>query len=506
MVSPFGQEPVLTLRGIDKRFSGTPVLSAVDLDLYPAEIHAIVGANGAGKSTLGKIVAGYYRRDGGQIALDGSERQNWDAADALTAGVAMIHQEIQLVPGLSVADNVFLGIEQRRGGIFRRDNRRAYQELDAQVGFGIPAGAITGSLPLYKQQLAEILRALARGARVIVMDEPTAALGPREADLLHAVMGDLRQKGCAIVYVTHFLEHVLDHCDRVTVLRDGQVVESREMAGLDRAGLVERMLGRAMTASFPRLPTVPEDARTILKVEGLSSLPHVQQAALTVRAGEIVGIAGLVGAGRSELLRAIAAIDLRQTGQVILEGKHLPADSAQVARESGLVMLPEDRRGQGLLLDGTMRENMTLPYLHRFAKCGFISRRAERRAAARHIDAFGIKPADPEIRIRVYSGGNQQKVLLARWLLDSPRIILLDEPSRGVDVGARERIYAGIIEMAREGMGVLLVSSDLEEVLGMSHRVYLMRNRAIEDEIEPGEWTADSLLQALFSVEPEIRS
>ena len=498
MAGPASAAPLLSLRGISKGFAGTPVLRQVDLDLYPGEIHALVGANGAGKSTLGKIVAGYYRRDAGEVAMEGRPREHWSAAQALRAGVAMIHQEIQLVPGLSVADNVFLGMEQRQAGLLRRSNRKAYAALEAEVGFGIPGDAITGHLPLYRQQQVEILRALARRARVIVMDEPTAALGPREAHLLHGVMEGLRARGCAIVYVTHFLEHVLAHCGRVTVLRDGAVVESRAMAGLDRAGLVERMLGRAVTASYPTLPPVAPAAPVVLAVEGLEAPPLVRAATLELRAGEIVGIAGLVGSGRSEMLRALAGIDRRVAGRVVLAGEALPAGAAGLARARGLVMVPEDRRGQGLLLEGTMRENITLPYLHRFARRGFISRRRERAAAAPHIAAFDIRPADPESCVRGYSGGNQQKVLLARWLLDRPQVILLDEPTRGVDVGAREKIYANIIDMARQGMAVLLVSSDLEEVLGMSHRAYLMRDGAIAGQVAPQDWSPDAVLRALF--------
>ncbi|HEY0270211.1 MAG TPA: sugar ABC transporter ATP-binding protein, partial [Sphingomonas sp.] len=370
---------------------------------------------------------------------------------------------------------------------------------DAETGFGIPGDAVTGDLPLHLQQQVEILRALARRARLIVMDEPTASLGPKEAERLHAVMAGLKARGCAIVYVTHFLDHVLTHCDHVTVLRDGRVVESRPLAGLDRAGLIERMLGRVFTATFPPLAPVAEDAPLLLDARNIAAAKPLRDGTVTVRRGEIVGLLGLVGSGRTELLRALAGIDARTAGTVAFDGAFLPAMRRRAAKDRGLVMVPEDRRGQGLLMDGCVRENMTLPYLHRFARLGLLARRRERAAVAPFMARFGIVPSDPELNIRGHSGGNQQKVLLARWLMDSPRLIMLDEPTRGVDVGARERIYAAIAEMARNGMGVLLVSSDLEEVLGLSHRAYLFRDGRTVREIDPADWTSDDVLRALFA-------
>lgn len=497
--TPATQPPLLSLRGIAKSFGAVRVLEDIDLDIRPGEIHALIGANGAGKSTLGKIIAGYYRRDAGDMRLEESAIGTWSSDRAIRAGVAMIHQEIQLVPALSVADNVFLGQEQRRGGVLLRGNRARYAALDAETGFGIPGEAITGDLPLHLQQQVEILRALARRARLIVMDEPTAALGPREAERLHAVMADLKARGCAVVYVTHFLDHVLAHCDQVTVLRDGRLVESRPLAGLDRAGLIERMLGRVFTATFPPREPVADDAPILLAAQHVAATKPLRDASVTVRRGEIVGLLGLVGSGRTELLRALAGVDARTAGTVRFDGALLPSADGRAARDRGLVMVPEDRRGQGLLMERCVRENMTLPYLRRFTRFGLVGARRERAAVQPFMDSFGIIPADPEMNIRGHSGGNQQKVLLARWLMDSPRLIMLDEPTRGVDVGARERIYAAIAEMARSGMGVLLVSSDLEEVLGLSHRAYLVRDGRTVREIAPADWTSDDVLRTLFA-------
>jgi ABC-type sugar transport system ATPase subunit len=482
--------------GIGKRFGGVPALRDVDLTINLGEVHALVGANGAGKSTLGKILGGYYARDDGEIVVFGEGKSQWSVSRASQCGVAMIHQEIQLVPELSVADNVFLGVERQWCG-FTLPNRRRYRDLDAKVGFGIPPD-IAAALPLAARQKVEILRALARDARVLIMDEPTAALGGDETDKLHAVMRRLAGEGRSIVYVTHFLDHVLAQCDKVTVLRDGQVTASQTVGSLNKAALVELMLGRAFSATFPSLPPVPAGAETMLKVENLSAGKAVRSASLEVRQGEVVGLLGLMGSGRSELLRALFGVDRRGAGAVTFGGAPWRAANPKAAIDQGLVMVPEDRRGQGLVMTGTVGANMTLPYLRRFSWLGLLKRQPERAAVSDFIRQFEIAPAGAQTSIQTCSGGNQQKVLLARWLLGQPKLILLDEPTRGVDIGARQKIYDLIADMARAGMAVVLVSSDLEEVLGLSHRCYLMADGRTVAEVDPAGITADQALSALF--------
>jgi ABC-type sugar transport system ATPase subunit len=486
--------------GVGKRFGGAQALRDADLTIGVGEIHALVGANGAGKSTLGKILGGYYARDEGELSVFGEAKEHWSVSRASACGVSMIHQEIQLVPELSVADNVFLGVERRRCG-FTLANRKRYLELDAKVGFDIPPDIPVGALPLAARQKVEILRALAREARVIIMDEPTAALSGDETDKLHAVMRRLADEGRSIVYVTHFLDHVLAQCDQVTVLRDGRVIASEPAGSLDKPALVQLMLGRAFSATFPPLPPVPADAEQVLKVEELSAGKAVKSASLAVRAGEVVGLLGLVGSGRTEFLRALYGVDRRDGGVVSFEGAEWPPSRPKASIARGLVMVPEDRRGQGLVMTGTIGGNMTLPYLDRFSWNGLLNPGVERVRIADFIQRFEIAPADIDTPIRACSGGNQQKVLLARWLLGEPRLILLDEPTRGVDIGARQKIYDAIADMARSGMAVLLVSSDLEEVLAMSHRCYLMSGGRTLSELKPGDWTADGVLSALFNAQ-----
>ncbi|GBQ95842.1 ABC transporter-like protein [Gluconacetobacter liquefaciens NRIC 0522] len=492
-------ESLLSLRGISKQFDGIKVLSDVSLDVRAGEIHALIGANGAGKSTVGKIVAGYYRRDAGEILLAGQTVGLWTPHRALNSGVAMIHQEIQLVPGLSVADNVFLGQEERRGFFLPKGNRERYQQLESELAFGIRGDAIAGTLPLYRQQQVEIMRALARRADVIVMDEPTAILGPHEAERLHDIMRALRAKGRAIIYVTHFLDHVLSHCDRATIMRDGQVVETCVLSGRRRSDLVEAMLGRSVTQSYPDKRTPAPQAPTILHARGLTAGSAVRDVSLDVRKGEIVGLLGLVGSGRTEILRALAGVDRRDGGDVIFDGRALPSGDRHRARQSGLVLLPEDRRRQGIFPEESVCANMTLPYLSRFSRFGFVRRGAERAAVGKRIRQFAIVPSNMNLKIRGQSGGNQQKVLMARWLLDDPGLIMLDEPTRGVDIGSRQRIYDVIVDMAACGMAVLLVSSDFEEVLGLAHRAYLIREGRTIGEVAPDRVAADDITRMLFS-------
>jgi ribose transport system ATP-binding protein len=490
----------VTLRGIAKRFGATQALRDVDLDVAAGTIHALVGENGAGKSTLGKIVGGIYSADDGVLVVDQQKVDRWDASIAMAAGFATIQQELSLVPALSVAKNVFLGIEPSRFGLLTRSLPDRYRELDEAVGFGLPGDVPLQELRLADQQKVEILRAIARDARLIVMDEPTSSLTQDEADRLHEIMDRLRREGRTIIYVSHFLEEVLRWADWVTVMRDGEIVRTAPTDEETKATLVEGMLGQPLEMAFPERPDLSEHAPIVLEARNLTGdVPR--DITLQVRCGEIVGLAGLVGSGRTELARLLFGADPIHEGEVLLAGVPIKLRGPRDAIDQGLVMLPEDRRGQGLVMTQNVRENVTLPRLGLFWRRGRVSRKAERAATAKAIHRLGIVPARVDGELQFYSGGNQQKALFAKWTLKPPKVIVLDEPTRGVDIGAKKRIYKAIVEVARGGAGVILISSELEEVAELAHRAYLLDKGRIIGEVDATKHTADDLLKRLFDAD-----
>ncbi|MEX3010794.1 sugar ABC transporter ATP-binding protein [Hoeflea sp. TYP-13] len=496
-----GGEPCISLRGIGKSFGGVSVLGDIDLDIGLGEIHGLVGENGAGKSTLGKIIGGYYSASTGSIEVFGEQVSAWTPPLALERGVAMMHQELQLVPALSVAQNVFLGIEDQRFGVLANTENARLSDVMAASGFSLDPAAITSHLSIADQQKIEIMRALAREARVIVMDEPTSSLTADEAELLHETMLRLKQGGATIIYVSHFLDDILAVCDRVTVLRDGRLVRTSDAAEESKGSLVSAMLGGGQTETPYPPKSVPEPTagEPALTVENLTAPTGVSNVSLNVNAGEIVGLIGLVGSGRTEIARAIFGADRASGGAVVLGGEHYndrtPADSA----ERGMVMVPEDRRKQGLVMTLPVRANMTLPHLSHFIMMGGMLRTALEKARVRElIDYFRVSPPNVDGEIPYYSGGNQQKVLLGKWLMRDPGIVILDEPSRGVDVGARQRIHEAIADLAAKGTAVLLISSEIEEVLGLAHRAYLVHDGGLVGEVDPETSTTQDVLWALF--------
>ena len=488
----------LTANGIGVSFSGVAVLRDVSLDIAPGEIHGLIGENGAGKSTLGKVLGGYYAASTGTLEVFGARAQAWDPLLALASGVAIMHQELQLVPELTVAENVFLGLEEQRFGVLRRTEARRLEELMAASGFRLDPNAIVSRLPIADQQKIEILRALAREARIIVMDEPTSSLSRDEVSQLHVAMRKLRDEGRSIIYVSHFLNDILEVADRITVLRDGEHVKTVPAAGETRSSLVAAMLGGGKSETpFP--PKVrPVGAEPILEVMNLVSPGGANGATLTVGRGEIVGLTGLVGSGRSEIARAIVGADPAAGGEVRVRGAPYRKRSIRRSAALGMVMSPEDRRKQGLVMTMRTSSNMTLPHLARFAPDGIMRRRLERSRATRLIKHFRVRPPDPNGDVSTCSGGNQQKILIGKWLMENPDIVILDEPSRGVDVGARERIHFAIAELAAGGTGVLLISSEIEEVLGLAHRAYLADGGRIVEEVIPEESSEAELLALLF--------
>jgi ABC-type sugar transport system ATPase subunit len=489
------------LLGIDKSFGAAAVLSDIDLEVRAGEVHALVGENGAGKSTLGKIIGGYYAPDAGRLEIFGSAVTGWTPRLALAHGVAMIHQELQLVPALTVAENVFLGIEESRRGILRGSAVQRFRTLDARCGFGLAPDAVVADLPIADRQKVEILRAIARDARVVIMDEPTSSLSADETRRLHDVMAWLKAGGMTVIYVTHFLDHALTTADRITILRDGRLVRTAEVASETKQTLVEAMLGKPADVAFPAIPPAPAaHAQPLLEASGLTTMTGIADISLLIRAGEIVSLIGLVGSGRSETARAIFGADRLIGGEIRIAGETYPDPCPHRSIARGLVLVPEDRRKQGLILTQDVRANMSLPHLPKVSRRGVLDEGEEKRRARRLIKHFGITPAQVDGAIARYSGGNQQKVLLSKWMFEAPRIVILDEPSRGVDIGARRRIHDFIVELAAGGAAVLLISSELEEALALSHRGYLMSCGRIVGEVESRGTSVGELLYRLFEL------
>jgi ABC-type sugar transport system ATPase subunit len=491
------------LKGIGKRFGGVQALSKISLSIERNAIHGIVGENGAGKSTLGKIVAGAHRPDEGELWVDGEQVSYRSPRDALSQGVTIIAQEPTLVPRRSVIENVFLGIEPRRGPwIDKRAMRRRFAELIEEAGFDLPADEVLASLRFADQQKVEILRSLARNARLIVMDEPTASLTADEAERLFGIVRRLRERGETIIYISHFLKEVLSLVDVVTVLRDGKLVKTSPTENETPETLVNAMLGRSFDVTFPEKKLPPADAPVVLSVRNLSRPDIIHDVSFDIRAGEILGLAGLIGSGRSEVARGIFGAD-KATGDVVLEGRPLQIRSPRQAIRSGIVMLPEDRKEQGLFMERPIVENVSLPHLETVSRLTVVAHGKERRRVRDLTRRLDVRMKSPAAKVATLSGGNQQKVLFGKWLFRPPRVLLADEPTRGVDVGAKRGIYELIHTLAREGLAVLFISSEHEEILGLAHRVLVMRDGEIVAELDQDTMSEDAILRAAFAAETE---
>ena len=463
----------LSLRGIRKAFSGNPVLHGVDLDVREGEVVALLGENGAGKSTLSSIIAGLIRPDEGTLHWEGRPYAPTRPGDAIAAGVGLIHQEMRLLPDLTIAENVFVGRLPMRGGRVDREqmNRRAAEQL-RRLGLDVPPTRPVRSLRVAAQQQVEVAKALTLKARLLILDEPTAALGGAETDHLFAQVERLKREGVSFIYISHRLEEIARIADRVAVLRDGQLVATHDTAQVPVDTLLRDMVGRSLDRIFPR--ATPPQPREVLRAEGLTSAEGAfRDVGFAVRAGEIFGIAGIVGAGRTELVRAIAGADPLAAGSVSLDGQRLMLRGPDDAIRAGIVLVPEDRKRQGVLLDHTVADNLALGNTDRLAPSGWLSPARVLGFAAALIQRLGVKGRAGQ-PARYLSGGNQQKLVIARWVAREPKLFILDEPTRGIDVGARAAIYELIAELARAGTAVVVVSSDLEEVLGLSHRVMVL--------------------------------
>jgi ABC-type sugar transport system ATPase subunit len=491
--------PYLELLDVANHFGGVQALDSVSLEVRRGTVHALVGENGAGKSTLGRVVAGAIAPDSGRILLDGEALAFTSPREALEHKVAAIAQEPSVVPQLTVAENVLLGVEPVRASFIRRRTLdRRFANLARAAGFDLRGDVAAGRLRTADQQKVEILRALSRDAQLIVMDEPSAALDAREAAALYEMIRALRTSRKTILLISHFLKEVLGLADTVTVLRDGRVVKTAETSSETEASLIEAMLGRPLTSTFPPKAPPPDSAPVVLTVRDLRG-PGVAGASFELRAGEILGLAGLVGAGRSELVRTIFGAAPIESGDVVLATGGQLGRNPRRSIDAGVAMIPESRKDQGLIFGRSSIENSTLSRLRALSALGVVRRRAERKAANAVLTRCGVRGASFRAPVDALSGGNQQKVLLARMLFCEPRVVIADEPTRGVDVGAKRVIYDFLAELAADGIGIVLISSELEEVIGLAHRVLVMRHGRIVDELEGADITEGRILAAAFA-------
>jgi rhamnose transport system ATP-binding protein len=473
-------EQLLRLSEIRKSFGGVRALDGVSFDLSSGEVHALVGENGAGKSTLIKIITGAHTPDEGTMEVRGRIVEENDPVRSRALGIAAIYQQPALFPDLTVAENIALGLEP--WGPWRRirwgSRRRRARELLGRIGAAIDPETEVRRLSMPEQQLVEIARALGAEARILIMDEPTASLGDREAENLFRVIRELRSDGVGIIYISHRLEELPMVADRVTALRDGRLVGTRPMAEVDRAGLIRMMVGRELSSVFPKAEV--EIGEVVLEVDGVGCRSSgVRDASLTVREGEILGLAGLVGAGRTELARVLFGLTQADAGSIRVRGESVSISTPDRATALGIAYVPEDRRHHGVILPMSVRSNASLATLRELSNFGLIDRRKERYQAAEMGRRMGVKAPSIETPVGHLSGGNQQKVALARWLTTKPRVLILDEPTQGIDVGSKAEIHRLMGELAREGMAILMISSELPEILGMSDRIAVMHGGTI---------------------------
>ena len=486
--------PVLEVRGLVKEYPGVRALAGVDLEVRAGEVHCIVGPNGAGKSTLIRCIAGVVDPTEGEIRLGGQAAVTGDPSAAIDRGVATIYQELDLVGDLSVSANIFLGHEPRRWGFLdRRRMRRETVALLERLGHArISSNAYVRDLRPAGQQIVSIARSLSHDVRLLIMDEPSAILDDNEIETLFDVVRRLTAEGVGVIYISHRLDEIRRIGDRVTVLSEGATVASSLPATTPAHDLVTRMVGRELGQLFPDRPAGGGDV--LLQVRDLRRLPDVKEATFDLHAGEVLGVAGLVGAGRSELLRAVFGVDRRDAGEVIIDGRPLPPNRPDVAIGAGLGLAPEDRKSQALLLDWDLTKNVTLPDISRFQR-GLIHVRAEKAAAEAQLRALDTRPSDGDRMARELSGGNQQKVVLGRWLLRQCRVLLLDEPTRGVDVATKAELFRLIADLAEQGLGVVVVSSELEELCGLCTRILVMREGELVAEVAGDEATELEILR-----------
>jgi ribose transport system ATP-binding protein len=497
------QTPVLEMRNISKTFASTRALSNVSLAVHAGEVHALMGENGAGKSTLMKVLSGAYRADpGGTILIDGTAVTTGDPIKAKASGISVIYQELSLAPNLTVAQNMFLGAEPSRFGVLdKAATRERAEPILKRLGIGFGPNQLVAELSLGERQMVEIARALTSNARIIVMDEPTTSLTSRETDRLFDVIASLKAQGIAIIYISHRMEEIYKLADRVSVLRDSAYVGTLERADLSASKLVSMMVGRDLSSFYKKEHRASEgQMKTVLSVRNISDGRRVHGCSFDAHAGEVLGIAGLVGSGRTELARLIFGADAKMSGTVVLEGRELSITGPRDALDAGIAYLTEDRKGLGLFLDMTISENINIGVIGNDAsKGGILNFTAAKARADQAISSLSIRTQSASINAGALSGGNQQKALIARLLETKPRAIIFDEPTRGVDVGAKSEIYRIIDELAQTGIALVVISSDLPEILGIADRVLVMREGRIAGEVKgtPGKPMSQEDIMAL---------
>ncbi|WBB76072.1 sugar ABC transporter ATP-binding protein [Micromonospora sp. WMMD1128] len=504
-----GDRPVLTMTGISKSFPGVRALHDVDFRLFPGEVHALMGENGAGKSTLIKVLTGVYGTDAGVVTLAGDQVSFSGPMQAAAAGVSTVYQEVNLCTNLSVAENIFIGREPRRLGAVRwGEMRRRARQLLARLDLALDVGAQLGTYSLAVQQMVAIARAIDVQARVLILDEPTSSLDAGEVAQLFRIMRQLRDDGIAILFVTHFLDQVYDIADRITVLRNGSLVGEYRTEELPQFSLVEKMIGQELDVLEgldvqQQRATVASDKAPLVDAAELGRRGAVAPFSLRIHAGEVVGLAGLLGSGRTEVARLLFGADRADHGQVLVDGGRAPLRTPIQAIGRGIGFCSENRRAEGIVPELSVRENMILAMQAARGWLRPIPRRRQDELVQKYVEALSIRPANPELPVRNLSGGNQQKVLLARWLITEPRLLILDEPTRGIDVGAKAEIQKLVVQLSDGGMAVLFISAELEEVLRLSHRVAVMRDREMVAQLDnDSSLDADRVMRTIASGTP----
>ncbi|MFB5760867.1 sugar ABC transporter ATP-binding protein [Paenibacillus medicaginis] len=484
----------IRMNGIHKTFGTNRVLSGVDFELLEGEVHALMGENGAGKSTLMNILTGLHSKDEGIIFIDGKEVNFSSPSAAEQYGIAFIHQELNIWPDLSVLENLFLGKEITTGWGFlnNREMKALANEQMRRLSLSLPLDQPAGACSVGQQQMIEIAKALMTDAKVIIMDEPTAALTEREIRKLFEVITALKKDGVSIVYISHRMEEIFEICDRITIMRDGITVDTREVSRTNFDDVVKKMVGRELTDRFPQRHTTPGEIMFEVKNASRSGVFH--RVSFSVRAGEILGISGLMGSGRTEMMRAIYGLDPLEEGEIRLNGKKVAIKHPYEAVKLGIGFITEDRKDEGLVLDFSVRENMVLPSLFSFEDNSLINERKEKEYVDLLISRLTIKTESPETPVRNLSGGNQQKVVIAKWVGIGPKVLILDEPTRGVDVGAKREIYQLMNELTEKGVAIIMVSSELPEVIGMSDRILVVHEGRIAGEVIGHEATQEKIM------------
>jgi len=489
-----GNEIALEMQGITKVFPGVVALNNVSLQVRRGEIHALVGENGAGKSTLMNILGGVIQPDSGRIVIDGTEVSIPDPRAAQNVGISFIHQELALFPDMSVMSNLFIETFQNGRGILNWKHLRSETEkVLSRIGLNVSPTATVRSLRMGERQMVEIARALLRNTKILVLDEPTSSLTERETKVLFGLMRELASRGVSIVYISHRLDEIFEVCDRATVLRDGQKVGTVDIATISKMELIRMIVGRDLREMFPK-SNVPTD-QELLSVEGLTRRGVFEDITFSVKAGEIVGVTGLMGSGRTELARAIFGLDPVDSGTVKVMGRPVSIRGPEDAIRNGFGFVTEDRRNEGLIADKSVRMNIVLANLHKFTKWGWwVDEKAQESAAVRQISNLRIATPDSGRWVKYLSGGNQQKVVIGKWLETEPKVFILDEPTRGVDVGAKAEIHEIMNGLAQQGAAILMISSELQEVLGMSDRILVMRNGRLIADLNRDEATQEAVL------------